>query len=73
MAEEEKVDQDPHPMGREETDAQIHDEQGAQEEQVTQGVQEDEGAAPTPDDIAEDEEEAQQPSWYEIQDDQFRR
>ena len=55
------VDQDVHPMSREEDDAQIHDEQGAQEEQVAQGVQEDDAAAPIPEDNAEDEEEAQQP------------
>ena len=61
MAEEEAVDQDFHPMSREEEDAQIHDEHAAQEKQVAQGVQEDEIAAPIPDDDAEDEEEAQQP------------
>ena len=58
MAEEETVDQDVHPMSREEEDAQAHDEQ---EEQVAQGIQEDVNAAPIPDDDAENEEEAQQP------------
>ena len=60
MAEEETVDQEIHPMSREEEDAPVHDEQ---EEQVAQEVQEDviDAPVPVPDDNAEDEEEARQP------------
>ena len=55
------ADQDVHPMSREDEDAQIHDEQGSQEEKVAQRVQEDDDAAPILEDNAEDEEEVQQP------------
>ena len=67
------VDQDVHPMSREEDDTQVHDEQGSQEEQVAQGVQEDDDTPPIPEDNVEDEEELSNPEGYQIQDDQFRR
>ena len=73
--EEEKVNQDVHPMSREEDHAQIHDEQETQEEHVAQGAQENVEAPPIPEDNGEDKEGRlpSSPEGYKIQDDQLRR